>query len=207
MFKSGPAHNAGRIFVIFILHKQRMKKAIFSVALLATLLAVYAFSIRRASAPEGTSGIKWMTWQQMQEAQKTQPRKVFVDVYTEWCGWCKRMDASTFSNAEIISYVNENYYAVKFDAETQSTITFKGKDYKFVPQGYRGYNELAAEILEGQLSYPTSVYMDENLNVIFPVPGYREPKEFEQIINYVHSNAYKNKKFEDYQKEFKGKIQ
>ena len=184
-----------------------MKKTMLLVA--PVLIAAIAFSFIKHPNPaaETTDGIKWMTWEQMQTAQKTEKRKVFVDVYTDWCGWCKRMDATTFTNPEIIKYMNTNYYAIKFDAETQQTIHFKGKDYKYVAQGYRGYNELAAEILSGQLSYPTSVYLDENMDLIFPVPGYQDPKLFEQVINFIGGNNYKTgMQFDDFTKKFTGKV-
>ena len=62
--------------------------------------------------------IKWMTFEQMQEAQKKQPRKVIIDMYTDWCGWCKRMDKNTFEHPVIAAYMNENFYAIKFNAES-----------------------------------------------------------------------------------------
>lgn len=172
------------------------------------LIAFFALSFIRTPRPAAEEGgIKWMTWKEVQEAQRKQPRKIFVDTYTGWCGWCKRMDATTFTNPEIIKYVNANFYAVKFDAETQEVIHFNGKDYKYVPQGARGYNELAAEILNGQMSYPTSVYFDEALKELFPVPGYQDPKMFETVLNFVASNSYKTNTWEKYQAEFKGKVQ
>ena len=183
-----------------------MKKLILVIVPLITVLSILSFT--RISSPSSVSaGIKWMTWKEVQEAQKKQPKKVFVDTYTEWCGWCKRMDANTFTNPEIIEYVNQNFYAVKFDAETQEVIHFKGKDYKYVAQGMRGYNELAAEMLNGQMSYPTSIYLDEAMNQIFPVPGYQDPKTFETVLNFVASNSYKTNTWEKYQTEFKGKVQ
>lgn len=168
------------------------------------IAAVPFLSFKR---PNSATEIKWMTWKEMQEAQQKQPRKVFVDVYTDWCGWCKRMDATTFTNPEVVKFINDNYYAIKFDAETREVINFKGRDFKYVPSGYRGYNELAAEILNGQLSYPTGVYLDEKMDVIFPVPGYQDAKLFEQVIHFVHSNSYKTTNFEDFAKTFKGKVQ
>lgn len=168
------------------------------------LVAVCSFITKKKPAEPA---MKWMTWAEVQAAQKKEPRKIFVDVYTDWCGWCKRMDATTFGHPDIAKFMNENFYAVKFNAEDRTTINFKGKDYKYVASGYRGYNELAAEILSGQMSYPTSVYLDEDLNLLFPVPGYLEPKTFEQVVNYVYSNSYKNMKWDDYAKNFKGKIQ
>lgn len=128
--------------------------------------------------------IKWMTWEQAIEASKVEKRKFFIDVYTEWCGWCKKMDASTFRNEEIVDYVNENYYAIKFDAEQKEDILLKGKVYKFNRTGKRGYHQLAAAITRGQLSYPTIVFLDEDLNLIQPIAGYRDVKSFEMIMKY-----------------------
>lgn len=180
--------------------------AIFVLPVLFIGLAAFTFIKPSAPKPEG-EGIKWMTWQEVEKAQKTQKRKVFVDVYTEWCGWCKKMDAGTFTHPEIVKYINNNYYAVKFDAETKETIKFNNKEYKFVAQGSRGYNELAAEILRGQMSYPTSVYLGDDLEVIFPVPGYMAPKDLERVLNYVHTNSFKSISWEQYQQNFTGKIE
>lgn len=152
------------------------------------------------------NGIKWMTWEQAQAAQKVQPRKIVVDVYTDWCGWCKRMDASTFAHPGIIKYVNENYYAVKFNAEQPEPVIFNGKKYNFVAQGRRGYHELAAYLMNNQMSYPTTVYLDEQLNILSPVPGFMEAPTFEMVLNYFGSNAFRNTTWENYQKNFKGKI-
>jgi thioredoxin-related protein len=184
----------------------RMKKI--SWLIMSVLTALIVLSFKQAPRPVAEAeGIKWMTLKEVQEAQKKEPRKVFIDAYTDWCGWCKRMDATTFSNPEIVKYVNQNFYAVKFNAESRETILFKGKEYKYVSQGMRGYNELAAEMLNGQMSYPTSIYFDEALNQIFPVPGYQDPKMFESVLNFVASNSYKTSTWEKYQAAFKGKVQ
>jgi thioredoxin-related protein len=175
---------------------------------LPVMIALFALSFAPVPQPtEEAGGIKWMTLKEVQQAEKKEPRKVFIDTYTDWCGWCKRMDATTFTNPEIVKYVNQNFYAVKFNAETQEPILFKGKEYKYVSQGMRGYNELAAEMLNGQMSYPTSIYFDEALNQIFPVPGYQDPKMFESVLNFVASNSYKTSSWEAYSAAFKGKVQ
>ncbi len=181
-----------------------MKKLLLAFPAVVALVAL-SFTFKPKAAQEG--GIKWMTLNEAQEAQKKQPRKIVVDVYTGWCGWCKRMDATTFAHPEVVKYVNENFYAIKFDAEIQETVSFNGKDYKYVTQGSRGYNEWAAEILSGQLSYPTTVYFDEKLDEIFPVPGYQDPKTFEAVLNFVATNSYKTIKWEEYEAKFKGKVQ
>ena len=59
--------------------------------------------------------INWISLEEVVEFQKTEPKNVIIDVYTNWCGPCKLMDKNTFSNPEIVSYINKNYYAVKFN--------------------------------------------------------------------------------------------
>jgi len=180
-----------------------MKKVLFAVPVLIAIVAL-SFIHKPKLAEEG--GIKWMTLKEAEEAQKKQPRKIVVDVYTEWCGWCKRMDATTFKHPEIVKYVNENFYAVKFDAETKETIRFNGKDYKYATQNNRGYNEWAAVMLNGNLGYPTTVYFDEQLDEIVLAPGYQDPQTFETYLNFIASNSYKTIKWEEYQAKFKGKV-
>ncbi|HRN93912.1 MAG: DUF255 domain-containing protein [Chitinophagales bacterium] len=171
------------------------------------LLLVVFISATSFKTPQTEKGeINWITWEQAQAAQKVKPKKIVVDVYTDWCGWCKKMDATTFSHPEIVKYVNENYYAIKFNAEQKTPITFNGKEYKFVGQGSRGYHELAAFILNNKMSYPTTVYLDEKLNILSPVPGYLEAPTFEMILTFFASEAYKTTPWEQYQNTFKGKL-
>jgi thioredoxin-related protein len=182
---------------------ETMKTILYSLTFAAFVLTATSF---KSPAPNNDS-VKWMTWKEMQEAQQKQPKKILVDVYTEWCGWCKRMDAGTYTNAEIIKYINENFYAVKFDAEDKNVINFNGKEYKYVPQSPRGYNELAAQILNGQMSYPTVVYFDEKLAEITAVPGYQDPKMLEKVLNFINSDSYKTTDWTKYESTFQGKIQ
>src|SRR5215510_7762864 len=72
--------------------------------------------------------IKWMSFQDAVEKNKTEPKKMFIDVYTGWCGWCKRMDATTFKDPTVVNYMNKYFRAVKLDAETKDTIHFQGHD-------------------------------------------------------------------------------
>lgn len=169
-----------------------------------SLLFIFCFSILNSCyAQDKMEKIDWVNWDQAQVLMKKQKRKILVDVFTDWCGWCKRMDASTFQDPKIVKYVNKNYYAVKFNAEQKDDINFKSKIYKFMPQGNRGVHQLAIEITNGQLSYPTFVFMDEDLNTIQPVPGYQDVETFEIISNYFAGNHYKTTPFQNFQEKFK----
>ncbi|MFC2124146.1 thioredoxin family protein [Bacteroidota bacterium] len=142
--------------------------------------------------------INWHSIEEVQNLAKNEPRMVFVDVYTDWCGWCKKMDATTFKDPKIIKQLNKNFYAVKLDGEGLETITFKDKPYKFVPQGRKGYHELAAVLMNGKMSYPTTVYLDEGLNLIQPIAGYMTVESLEPILIFLGEAHYKNKTWEEF---------
>ncbi|MDA9774232.1 DUF255 domain-containing protein [Saprospiraceae bacterium] len=146
--------------------------------------------------------IEWLTWEEVSEKMHEEPRKVVVDVYTEWCGWCKKMDASTFKNPEVVNYINENFYAIKFDAEYKKSIYLNGKEYKFIKSGRKGYHELAAKILRGKLSYPSLVFLDQNMKVIQPIPGYRDANTFHMIMNYFDGDHHKKVLWKTYANNF-----
>ena len=144
--------------------------------------------------------VKWLTWNEAAELAATDknPKKVFIDVYTDWCGWCKKMDKDTFQNPEVAEYMSKNFYMVKLDGEGKEPIEFKGKTYKFVPSGRKGYHEFAAALMQGRLSYPTTIFLDEQLNMLSPVPGYQKPEPFLNIARYFGDDIYKEKDWKAY---------
>lgn len=144
--------------------------------------------------------IKWLTWNEAVKLSQTdaKPKKMFIDVYTDWCGWCKKMDKETFQNPEVSKYMQENFYMVKLDAEGKDPIEYKGNTFKFVPSGRNGYHELAAALLQGRLSYPTVVFLDEEMNMLSPVPGYQTVEPFMEIARYFGDNIYKDKDWKSY---------
>ncbi len=161
--------------------------------LFLALVSIYSYSIQAQE-------VNWISWNEAVEMSTSadSPKKVFIDVYTDWCGWCKKMDKDTFQNPEVAKYMNDNFYMVKLDGEGKEPIEFRGKTYKYVPSGRRGYHELAAALLQGRLSYPTVVFMDEDLNVLSPVPGYQKPEPFLNIARYFGDNIYKDTDWKTY---------
>lgn len=152
----------------------------------------------------GQSQVEWLSWEEAIELSKSEKKKIFVDVYTEWCGWCKKMDIATFQQQEIAQYLNENYYPVKFNAEQREDIRFKDKVYKYISSGRRGYHQLALEITLGKLSYPTIVFLDESFNVIQPLPGFKDANSFEMIMKYFAEDHHKSTPWSQYVNKYGG---
>ena len=154
------------------------------------------------SQPE-ESPVKWMTFEEALEKSKTEKRKIFIDVYTDWCGWCKVMDKNTFSEPKVARILNEQFYPVKFDAEQKEDVVFNGTTFKFVPSGKSGYHQLAAALLNNQLSYPTVVFLDEEFRMIQPLAGYQKAPEFHKIIQFIGEDHYKKTKWDEWQSIYK----
>lgn len=153
----------------------------------------------KASTAVSDKEIHWISLDELQQRMKAAPRKVYIDVYTPWCGWCKVMDQKTFTNPNVIKYINEHYYAVKFNAEQTDSVHFMGGHY-----GLEGRtNQFAVQLLRGQLSYPTTVIMEENFQNPQLIPGYQDVKNIEPILKYLAENHYKATPFDEYMKSFK----
>ena len=181
----------------------------FSILLLTVCvgLASVGFTTRLDDPKPTDKKIKWMTIEEAFAASQKKPKKIFIDVYTDWCGWCKVMDRNTFTNPVIADYMNENYYSVKLNAEGKDDITLGARTYKTVGN----VHELAATLLKGQMSYPTVVFLNEKLELIQPVPGYQEPRRFHQIVTWFGGNYHTKEQFEQfktgtYAKEFQAKL-
>jgi thioredoxin-related protein len=163
------------------------------------LFAGFAFS---TNAQE----VKWHTFEEAIKLNQTAPRKIMVDVYTDWCGWCKVMDKKTFSQEVIAEYLNNKYYAVKFNAEQKEDIILGNDTLKYIPNGQRGYHQLAAALLNNKLSYPSVVFLDEQSKIIHVQQGFTKAQPFDVMLKYIGGSHYNNTPWETWSKTYKSPI-
>ena len=194
------------VIKVFVMHR-KFSFPIFSVsALLLVFLWAWPFSGRFAgvnSPSEPEEEIEWISIEEAAKRNQKNPKKIFIDVYTDWCGWCKKMDRDTFSNPGIAAYVNKNYYAVKLNAEGKAPITLNGTTYNFRPENRS--HDLAIQLLQGKMSYPTTVYLDENFNMLSPLPGYLTVEQLNKVLRFYGDNHYKKQTYPEFEKNYSAK--
>ena len=145
-----------------------MKKLLFALFLIITTVSSQA------------QEIKWMTLDEALALQKKNPKPIFMDVYTDWCGPCKMLDKNTFQTKEVSEFINATYYAVKFNGEGNSEVNYKGK--KYTNPGYdstrKGRNSMHE--FTGFLNvegYPSMYILDKNGDIAKVVVGYYQPEQ------------------------------
>lgn len=172
-------------------------KRFLSYTLLAWIfIGITSFTFEQNGGEPADDKIEWLTLEEAFARNQKAPRKILIDVYTDWCGWCKVMDKKTFTHPEVIKYVNQTYYAVKLDAEGKEPITVGGTTYEFDVS--KRSHQAAIALLQGKMSYPTIVYLDESFNMIQPISGYMEAPKFHQVITFLGGDFHKKQPFEAY---------
>ncbi len=174
-----------------------MRNTILAAFLLAAATIGAAFMPATPTAEP--AAIQWHTWDEAMALNAKQPKKIFVDVYTDWCGWCKRMDATTFRDSALVQYMNEHYYAVKLDAEQRQDVVFADHTFKYMDGGTgRGVHELAYSLLDGNLGYPAFVFLTEKMERVRISPGYKPAPDMLKEMRFVAEQHYAKETLEQY---------
>ncbi len=172
---------------------------------LTFLFLLVSFGLHNtASSQDATVKVKWYSMQEAMELNKTNPKKFFIDVYTDWCHYCKLMDQNTFSDNAVATYLNQHFYPVKFNAEGQDTVRFADKVFANQNSGSRSPHDFAVALLQGKLSYPSVAFLNEQSQMLTVVPGYRTPDQVGPILVFIAEDYYKTVSFDDFMKTYKG---
>jgi uncharacterized protein YyaL (SSP411 family) len=160
------------------------------------LIVLTSAKVKRTSSDK----IQWLTIQEATRLQKEHFKPIYVDLYTDWCRWCKVMDKETYEDPNVIKYLNDKFYPVRLNAETRDTINWKGKAYTY-DASYR-INTFSLYITDYQPSFPTTVFLTDDKTAPIALSGYMKPNELELMAKYVGEGAYNTKPFQVFQHDF-----
>lgn len=132
--------------------------------------------------------LEWLSFDEAMLRAEREDKHVLMDVYTDWCGWCKTMDAKTYGDSRVTGYLNERFILIKLNPETDGNVTYKGKTYS------AGYFSQAI----GVNGYPATAFFESNADMVTLVPGYVEADEFLRILEYISDKYYLKMSFPDF---------
>jgi len=180
-----------------------MKNIVFSSLFSIVLIGLFATESIAQKAK-----VNWYSWEDAMAAQAVQKKKIYVDIYTDWCGPCKFMDRTTFSDPQVANYLNEHFYPVKLNAERKEPLAHDGTTHVFMPFQNRGYHQFAAALMEGKLSYPTNVFLTEDIVVEQRIQGALNPVKMHKVLTYIVEESVKPSplSWKDYQAQYDQKF-
>lgn len=194
----------------FSLKNKKMRRILIAIASLLLLSSASVYVLKAsgltgkskgeqfAEVTKQNSGINWVDFNTGLKMQSQSPRKMLIYVHTSWCSYCKKMENGTFSDPSLVAYINEKYIPVMLDAESKEVFKLKEYEFKYIANSGRGYNELAAALLDGKMGYPSTVFMTENMERITVYPGYQDASAYKSVLKFIAEDIYLTKSFADY---------
>jgi thioredoxin-related protein len=131
---------------------------------------------------------RWITLEEAFSRARQERKKVLVDVYTDWCSWCKKMDKDTYADPSIQKILDEKFLTVKLNAESDEEISVGSDQMTKAEFAQRA----------GVSGYPTTLFFDENAAMLTSVPGYFAPGPFAKVLKFVADEKYRTMNFQDY---------
>ncbi len=165
----------------------RLRNAAVSFVIIVAFGGAYYFSTVQ-TPPPAESLIAWKSFDEGVTLAKQTNKKLLVDVYTNWCTWCKKMDSEVYTNKNVVKLINEHFVASKLNAESSKEIFYKGKKLD--------ESELAREL--GTTGYPTTIFFDQQSEPITSLPGYSPPENFVNVLGFIGQDYYKTISYQQY---------
>ena len=138
--------------------------------------------------PEIYKEIKWISMEDAQNASAHDGKKIMVEVYTEWCEFCKKLEEQVLPDSTVISNLNKYYHSVKLNGESDEIITFNGSTISKA--------EFAKNL--GVRSYPTILFIDPAGELILQINGYMPVGDFQSMLVYIGEEAYNKTEFHEF---------
>ena len=109
--------------------------------------------------------INWLSFEQLDSALKSNPKPILIDFYTDWCTYCKKMDKEVFANSEVIAKLNDSFYPVRFDAESEKAVYFDGALIVKKPEARFHDMALILASRRNEFAPPAVIFLNAEFNI------------------------------------------
>jgi thioredoxin-related protein len=140
------------------------------------------------------SGVEWVPIHTALENAGKDGRKILIDVYTVWCGYCRRMNTETYADSEVQETLYKYFHPVRINAESKRFVEFAGE----------ALTEQELALAFGVNGYPTTVILGKDGSAVGKQPGFMDAEDFRNLLSYVGSDAYKTTPFDEFLNREKG---
>ena len=168
------------------------------IILIIFLILIFFFGIRPylKTSQQGAEAVEennllalnWLSYNEGLARAEKENKYVLIDFYTDWCGYCKKMDKNTYSNEEVKKILSKKFVIIRVNAESDSKVIENGKEIT--------ERELAK--LYKVSGYPTTWFLESNHSRVAPLPGYVTTEQFIPVLNYISEGWYKSISFKEY---------
>jgi len=158
------------------------------VIIIAVAFGLILNSQSTSGASDPGTSLSWKTFDEGIVLAGQTNKKLLVDVYTDWCTWCKKMDSDVYTDKRVIEALNASFVLVKLDAESDKTVHYEGKSL----------SETEFARMVGVTGYPSTLFFDSTGKPITLLPGYVPAPKFVPVLRYIGDNHYQTVSFEDY---------
>ncbi|MEX2657605.1 MAG: thioredoxin fold domain-containing protein [Balneolales bacterium] len=130
----------------------------------------------------------WVSIEKAQEKALDDGKYIVLDVYAEWCGFCRRMNLETYADQRVQDALDRYFHPVRINSESERKVTFLNEDYT--------QRELAMNF--GVNTLPTTIFISPEGEPIAAQPGFIDADIFHRMLSYVGTESYQNVSFQQY---------
>lgn len=138
--------------------------------------AVEAAPKKTSDSDSKDAGIQWKEYHEGMKQAKSRNIPIFLYFHAEWCTYCKKMEATTFKDAKVSAYLNENFVSISIDTDKDTEISNQWK--------VRGL--------------PTIWFLKADGTKLDNLPGYVDEEYLTKVLNYIHSGKYETMSFNQF---------
>jgi len=167
-----------------------MKKNVIAIAVVLAIIVSSYFAINANGSENPINDSKQKSFEEVLKNAQKDKKKIVINVYADWCKWCKKMDSDTFPDKEVQKELKRNFYFYKLNGESSDIVEYDG----------RKWTKAQLTKAFGIRGFPSTIFLNHDSKPITVLPGYVDAKTFASILRYIGDDIYLKMNFDEFMK-------